>query len=206
MRQVRLVAWASIVALVAAVVGLWATGRLPVRLADVKGALNELPFAAKFGGPFTLTDQNGARFSSKRLDGEPFAIFFGFTLCPEVCPTSLLELTKDIESLGPDADKMNYLFVTVDPERDRPEHLKSYLENFDRRIIGLTGTPEEVSAIARAYRVYYEKVKTKEGYTVNHTATVYLMGRKGQLVSTLAYGEKSDARRKKLRALISGDR
>jgi protein SCO1 len=206
MRTIRLVTWAAIVALVAAIAGLWATGRLPTKLSDVTATLRKLPLAAKFGGPFALTDQTGARFSSKRLDGKPFAIFFGFTLCPEVCPTSLLELTKDIESLGPDADKMNYLFVTVDPERDTPQNLKTYLENFDRRIIGLTGTPQEIADIARAYRVYFEKVKTKDGYTVNHTATIYLMGRQGQLVSTLAYGEKSDTRRRKLRALIEGSR
>lgn len=206
MRTVRLVTWAAIVALVAALAGLWATGRLPARLSDVTAKLGELPLAAKFGAPFTLTDQTGARFSSQRLDGRPFAIFFGFTLCPEVCPTSLLELTKDIEDLGPDADQMNYLFVTVDPERDTAEHLKTYIANFDSRIIGLTGTPKEIADLARAYRVYYEKVKTKEGYTVNHTATIYLMGRKGQLVSTLAYGEKPETRRRKLRALIDGDR
>lgn len=165
--------------------------------------VSELPFAAKFGGPFTLTDHNGEPFSSEKLKGRPFAIFFGFTFCPDVCPTTLLELTKDIETLGPDADKMSYVFVSVDPERDKPEFLKTYLENFDARIIGLTGTPQQVSDLARAYRVYYEKVKTKEDYTVNHTATTYLMGADGELVSTLAYGEKPEMRRRKLRNLIA---
>lgn len=197
MKRVRIIAWAAVAALALAGLGLWATG---VQFKN----LSKLPLAAKFGGPFTLTRADGTRFSSKQLDGKPFAIFFGFTFCPEVCPTSLLELTKDIESLGPDADKMNYIFVSVDPERDTPELLKSYLGSFDPHIIGLTGTPEEIAKVARLYRVYYEKVKTKDDYTINHTATTYLMGPDGELVSTLAYGEKSDVRRAKLRKLVSG--
>jgi protein SCO1 len=199
MKQIRTLAWAAIAALLAIGGVLWAVGFLP-------GKVENLPFAAKFGGPFTLTDQHGQKFSSEALKGKPFAIFFGFTFCPDVCPTTLLELTKDIETLGGDADKMNYVFVSVDPERDQPEYLKTYLENFDRRIIGLTGTPEQIADVARAYRVYYEKVKTKEDYTINHTATTYLMGRNGQLVSTLAYGEKEEMRRRKLKSLIDGAR
>ena len=191
--------WAAIAALIVLMGVVWVSGQIGVKVSD-------LPFAAKFGGPFTLTNHDGKRFSSEQLKGKPFAIFFGFTFCPEVCPTSLLELTKDIEVLGADADKMNYLFVSVDPERDKPEHLKTYIANFDKRIIGLTGTPKEIAELARAYRVYYEKVKTKDGYTINHTATMYLMGRQAQLVSTIAYGEKITTRRRKLRSLIEGNR
>jgi protein SCO1 len=136
------------------------------------------------GGPFELTTHDGKRLSSSELAGTPFAIFFGFTSCPDVCPTTMLELTNVLRRLGPDADRMRYFFVSVDTERDTPEQLKLYLSNFDHRITGLVGTPAEIAAVARAYRVYYEKVPTKDGYTYNHTALLYLMGRDGHLVGT----------------------
>lgn len=197
MQQIRMWAWSAVAIALAIGAAIWAAGGLPKKLSD-------MPLAAKFGAPFELTDQHGKPFSSKKLAGKPFAIFFGFTFCPDVCPTTLLELTKDIESLGKDADKMNYVFVSVDTERDTPDHLKTYIENFDKRIIGLTGSAKAIADLARAYRVYYEKVKTKEDYTINHTATTYLMGADGELVSTLAYGEKADSRRAKLKKLIAG--
>ncbi|HUS97068.1 MAG TPA: SCO family protein [Hyphomicrobiaceae bacterium] len=199
MKRIRYVAWAAI-AVLAIGLGLYVMrGSLPKSLSD-------LPLAAKFGAPFMLTAHDGTRFDSKSLAGKPFAVFFGFTFCPEVCPTSMLELTQAIEALGPDADKMRYLFISVDPARDTPEHLKTYIGNFDKRIIGLTGSEKEIANVARAYRVFYEKVQTKEGYTINHTATIYLMGRNGELVSTLAYQEKAETRVAKLRKLIAGGR
>jgi len=155
------------------------------------------------GGPFKLKTHDGGELSDKDLRGKPFAIFFGFTHCPEVCPTSMLALGELMQRLGPAADKMRYLFVTVDPERDTAAHLSDYLSNFDRRLIGLVGTPEEINAIAKAYRVYYEKVPTSGDYTINHTATVYLMNADGKLAGTLAYGEDMDVSLQKLKRLIA---
>jgi protein SCO1/2 len=163
----------------------------------------QAPFAAGIGGPFELTTHEGKRLSSTQLQGKPFALFFGFTHCPDVCPTTLLELTNAIKALGPDADRMRYLFVSVDPERDTPEHLKVYLSNFDARIVGLVGTPAETAAVAKAYRAVYEKVPSKDGgFTFNHTALVYLMGADGRFAGTLNYQESQDAQLKKLRRLI----
>ena len=155
------------------------------------------------GGPFELTTHDGKRLSSAELKGTPFAIFFGFTFCPDVCPTTMLELTNVLKRLGPDADRMRYFFVSVDTERDNPAHLKLYLSNFDSRIVGLTGTAEEIAAVAKSYRAYYERVPTKDGFTYNHTAIIYLMGRDGKLASTISYQEKEDTQLAKLRRVIA---
>lgn len=111
------------------------------------------------GGPFELVDDNDKPVSDKQLAGKPFAMYFGYTFCPEVCPTTLLDLTRWIKNLGPDADKLNYVFVSIDPERDTPKLLHSYLSSFDRHIRGFTGTPEQIAKIAREYRVYYKKFR-----------------------------------------------
>jgi protein SCO1/2 len=157
---------------------------------------------ASVGGRFSMTTHDGRRLTDMDLRGKPFAIFFGFTQCPDVCPTTMLETANLMEKLGPDADKMRFLFVTVDPERDTPDLLRDYLSSFDNRIIGLRGTPAETDEIVRAYRVYYAKVPTKEGYTINHTATTYLMDADGHLAKTMAFGEDEKSRLKKLRDLI----
>ena len=154
------------------------------------------------GGPFQLTDQDGKPFSSDSLKGKPFALFFGFTHCPEVCPTTLYDLTQDLEALGKDADRMNVVFVTVDPEQDTPELMKTYLSSFDPRIIGLTGTPDEIAAAAKAYRVYYKKVPTESGYTMDHTATIFLMDGQGDFSGASNFQEAQDIRREKLRKLV----
>jgi protein SCO1/2 len=154
------------------------------------------------GGPFRLTNQDGQPFTDENLKGKPFVVFFGFTHCPEVCPTTLYDLTQDFEALGKDADKLQAIFVTVDPARDTPELMKTYLSSFDPRIVGLTGTEEEIAAAARAYKVYYRKVPTESGYTMEHTATLFLMDRKGEFYGTSNFQESDDIRRQKLRQLI----
>jgi protein SCO1/2 len=196
MRMIRYSAWAAIAALVLATGLIVISGNRAANLA-AKPSL-------QIGGPFTLTTHEGKRLSSEELKGKPFAIFFGFTFCPEICPATLLELTQSIAELGKDADKMRYLFVTVDPERDTPEHLALYLSSFDPRIIGLTGTPEEIASVAKAYRIVYEKVPTGDDYTMNHTALVYLMDAKGEMGGVIAYGVPPEMRLKKLRELVAG--
>jgi protein SCO1 len=139
---------------------------------------------ATIGGPFSLTDQNGRTVTDRDLKGHPFLVFFGFTHCPDVCPTALFEVSEIMRALGPDADRVRMLFVTVDPERDTPTTLKDYLSSFDPHLSALTGDPEAVAAMAKAYRVYYKKVPLSEGgYTMDHTAIVYLMNKDGKFVS-----------------------
>ncbi|MCB1505339.1 MAG: SCO family protein [Hyphomicrobiaceae bacterium] len=200
MKKIRLAAWAAI-AVLAVISGVHLLGEAH----KAQQAGRSLPGAAQIGAPFELTRTDGARFSSTSLAGKPYAIFFGFTNCPDICPTTLLEMTNHLKALGARADDLNVLFVSIDPERDTPEHLKLYLSAFDPRIIGLTGTLPEVAAVAKSYRVFYEKVPSKDrsDYTMNHTASVYLMDKTGNLVSTLSFQEPEDARQKKLENLLS---
>lgn len=154
------------------------------------------------GGPFRLTSHEGKPFTDADLKGKPFAVFFGFTHCPEVCPTTLYDLTQDLASLGSDADKLRVAFITVDPAQDTPELMKAYLSSFDPRIVGLTGTDEEIAAVAKAYKIYYRKVPTDNGYTMDHSATIFLMDSKGDFYGTSNFQESEEIRRAKLRQLI----
>lgn len=197
MRMRRLVLWAA-VASVAIALGLHTSGLLPSRLPE----LARMPLAASVGGPFELTAHDGKRFSSASLAGKPFALFFGFTQCPDICPTTLLEMSNHLTRLGDKARDLHVIFVTVDPERDTPQHLAAYLKNFDPRIVGLTGTAAEIATAVKAYRAVYEKVATSGGYTMNHTALVYLMDAHGQLASTLTFQEPEATQRQKLQRLV----
>jgi protein SCO1/2 len=140
--------------------------------------------AAAIGGPFSLVDQNGRTVTDKDLRGHPFLVFFGFTHCPDVCPTSLFEISEVLGKLGPDAEKVSALFVTIDPERDTPAAMKDYLSSFNPRFVGLTGDPAAIAAVAKEYRVYVKKVPLDNGdYTMDHTALVYLMDKDGRFVT-----------------------
>ena len=197
MTNIRRAAWA-VVALVLAGWGLHAlVGQDLLRRKD-----GSLLGSVKIGAPFRLTTQTGRPFDSAELKGSPYVLFFGFTQCPDVCPTTLLEMTQHLQALGADADKLKVLFVTVDPERDTIQLLKDYLSAFDSRIIGLTGTPAEIAAVAGSYRAYYERVPTKDGYTMNHAASVYMMDGDGQFAGTFNFQEKSEIQRDKLRRLL----
>lgn len=155
------------------------------------------------GGPFKLAATTGETIDSTALKGQPFAVFFGFTHCPEVCPTTLYEMSSTLAKLGDDAKDFKVFLVTVDPERDTLDFMKSYLTSFDPRIIGLRPSAEELAQIAKAYRVLYEKAPTSDGeYTMNHTALVYLMDREGRFFGTLDYEETSEMRLTKLRRLL----
>jgi len=148
------------------------------------------------GGPFTLSDQNGRTVTSDSLKGKPTLIYFGFTYCPDVCPTSLLLMETALEKLGPDAaKKVNLVFITIDPERDTPKLLKGYVENFGPTFIGLTGTPQQIADVARAYRVYYQKVPGKNGgpYLMDHSSIVYLLDRNGRFVTHFTHEAKAEA-------------
>ena len=141
------------------------------------------------GGPFQLVDQDGRTVDQTMLDGKWSLVFFGFTYCPDFCPTTLTALEATKRQLGDRAKDVQIVFITVDPERDTPQALKDYLssDGFPQGVIGLTGTPEQVKAAADVYRAYYQKVGEGEGYTMNHSLTVYLMGPDGRFRSALAH-------------------
>jgi len=144
------------------------------------------PQGAGVGGPFTLTNQAGQTVTERVLE-KPGAtlVFFGFTYCPDVCPTALFEITQLYKALGPKGDRLRTLFITVDPERDTPELLRDYISSFDPRIIGLTGTPEQLAAALKSYRGYARKVPLEgNNYTMDHTALVYLMDSKGRFIES----------------------
>jgi len=148
------------------------------------GGVSKVAQPAAIGGPFQLTDQNGKAVTDKNLKGKPTLIFFGYTHCPDVCPTSLFEISEVLRAMGKDADKVNAVFISVDPERDTPATMKDYLSSFDPHLEGLSGDPAETAKVITSYRVYAKKVPTKDGdYTMDHTALIYLMDRDGRFVS-----------------------
>jgi len=158
---------------------------------------------AAIGGPFKLTDQNGQAVSDQDLHGRPFLVFFGFTHCPDVCPTTLFEVSEILRALGRDADRTRALFITVDPERDTPSVMKDYLSSFDPHLWGLSGDPAAIAAIAKGYRVYYKKVPLDQGgYTMDHTAIVYLMDKDGRFVSPFSLKRTAEAAAADLRRYL----
>ncbi len=155
------------------------------------------------GGPFRLTTHEGKTLTNEDLKGTPYVAFFGFTHCPDVCPTALWNLSELLKALGPDGNKLKVLLISVDAERDKPELLATYLQSFDPRIIGLTGTEEQVAETVRAFKTFVRKVPLKDGeFTFDHIATIYLMDCKGEFFSALDLHEPEEARLAKLRRLI----
>lgn len=141
------------------------------------------------GGPFSLIDHTGKRRTDEDFRGKVMLIYFGFTYCPDICPTDLQNIGLALDQLGPAADKAQPLFITVDPERDTAEHLKEYLSLFHPRIIGLTGDAIAVGAAAEAFKVYHVRVSGKgDEYTIDHTAFVYLIGPDGNYLGFLPPG------------------
>jgi protein SCO1/2 len=170
-----------------------------------QGAVKTLPQSAlAIGGPFTLVDAHDAVVTQRDFLGKPSAIFFGYTHCPDVCPTTLMDLTELMKAMGPAADKLNVAFVTVDPERDTPAELANYLSSFDPRIRGLTGTDAQIAAIAKAYQVYYKRVPDAvgAGYSMDHTASVFLMNANGGFAGTLSFEEDPKTSLAKLERLV----
>jgi protein SCO1/2 len=155
-----------------------------VLLLTGRGGAPSLPQVAAIGGPFSLTDQNGRTVTDQDLKGRPFLVFFGYTNCPDFCPTTMFEISEVLRALGPDAGRTRALFISVDPARDTQAALKDYLSSFDPNITALTGEPDAIAAVAKAYRAYYRKVPLKDGgYTMDHLVLVYLMDKDGRFVS-----------------------
>lgn len=139
---------------------------------------------SSIGGPFRLVDQDGKTVTERDFAGKPFLVFFGFTHCPDVCPTTLFDVSEVMRALGRDADRTAALFVSVDPQRDTPAVLKDYLSSFDPHVRGATADADGLAAVAKTFRVYYRKVPTEgDDYTMDHTALVYLMDKHGRFVA-----------------------
>jgi protein SCO1/2 len=198
LKRIRIVLWA---ACAIPLLALLAVGILELtNRSNGVGALQ----ASGIGGPFKLASSAGGDLSSEDLKGKPFIIFFGFTRCPEVCPTTLSDISSWLDALGPDGKEIKALFVSIDPERDSVAAMKDYLSSFSDQIIGLTGTPDQIAGVAKEYRIYYAKHPLKDGdYTMDHSAMIYLMDRQGKLVGTLTYGDKKDEAVAKLRRLLA---
>lgn len=157
---------------------------------------------ATIGGPFTLTGSDGKPFPSSRLNGRPAAIFFGFTNCPDVCPTTLARLVKLRRQLGAGDEALSIVFITVDPERDGPADVGSYGSLFSAAVIGLTGSPADIERVKKQFGVFSQKVEQPGGgYSVDHTATVFLMDRNGRFVATLSPEEGDGVALEKLKRL-----
>lgn len=145
---------------------------------------------ALVGGPFTLTDHTGREVTEKTFLGKYMLVFFGFTFCPDICPTELQVITAALDQMGPAGEVIQPVFITIDPARDTPEVLKAYVSNFGPRLLGLTGTPEQIAAAAKAYRVYYAKAANSgadENYVMDHSTIIYLMGPDGRFVRHMPY-------------------
>ena len=157
------------------------------------------------GGPFALIDQNGARRTDADFRGQFMLVYFGFTYCPDVCPTDLQQMGMAVDQLGPAGDAVQPIFITVDPERDTPEHLKDYVAMFHPRFVGLTGDASAIKEAARIYRAYFAKVELeKSDYTVDHSAFIYLMGRNGEYLGFFPPGTPADILVGTLKPLVAG--
>jgi protein SCO1/2 len=166
------------------ILGAFAAGMTAALLVLMLMGRGNAPAPSAIGGPFQLIDQTGRAVTEQDLKGKPSLIFFGFTHCPDICPTTLFEVSEILGALGEEAARVNALFVTVDPERDDAAQLKLYLSSFHPVLRGLTGSPENIAAMLKAYRVYSRKVPLKDGgYTMDHTALVYLLDREGRFVA-----------------------
>ena len=170
---------------------------LPERASSVGHAL--------VGGPFTLTDQSGKGVTDKDFRGRYLLVFFGFTNCPDVCPSALQVMAAALDKLGPKGQKVTPLFITVDPERDTPAQLATYVKSFHPRLVGLTGTPAEIEAVTKAYRVYVKKVpdpKSSAGYSFDHSAIIYLMGPDGDYLAHFTHASNVDTMAERLAKLL----
>ncbi len=196
MKNIRIALWGAVLVL------LGVMGWLTMELTKSRDQMVE----EVYGVPFQLVAQNGQPITEKAFQGKPTALFFGFTHCPEVCPTTLFELNGWMEKIDPAGDKMQAYFFSVDPERDTPEILNQYVSNVSKRITGITGTPDKIADTLKGYRIYAKKVPVDEkdpngDYTMDHTASVILLDAKGRFAGTIAYGENPDVAVQKLQNL-----
>jgi cytochrome oxidase Cu insertion factor (SCO1/SenC/PrrC family) len=158
--------------------------------------------AALVGGPFTLVNQDGKTVTEKDFLGRYMLVFFGYTYCPDICPTELQVMTAALEAMGEEGKKIQPVFISVDPARDTPEIMKSYVENFSGGLVGLTGTPEQIAGAAKAYRAYYAKAGEGEDYKMDHSTIIYLMGPDGKFVKHFTFTSDAAKLAQELKALV----
>lgn len=206
-RRLRLIRRISIIfcgLILAAVVVVIAERRLSQSAFET--ASSETSTKIKIGGPFTLMDHRGKQVTQADFSGKHTLIFFGYTFCPDVCPTSLSEISTALDGIGDKADQVVPLFVTVDPARDTAERLKDYVSHFHKNIVGLTGTEAQIKQAADAYRVYYAKVPSEGGkpdeYFMDHSSIIYLMGPDGQFKFHFSHQTDGDTIAAKLKTLL----
>jgi protein SCO1/2 len=185
-----------------------ALGWFPVMLAGCAphGAAAAQSGVPAIGGPFSLVDQDGKPVDQHVLDGKWSVVFFGYTYCPDFCPTTLTTLGKAMETLGPKAKDAQVVFITVDPARDTPAALKTYLSSrvFPKNIVGLTGTDAQIAQVAKGYKVFYQKAGTGPNYTMDHSTALYVMDPKGNFHSVIADGLTPDQDAQQISAAMSG--
>jgi protein SCO1/2 len=170
----------------------------------IKDADNQYMSGMEIGDPFRLINHNGDVITDAAMSGKPTAVFFGFTHCPEVCPTTLYELASWLDALGDDGKDINSYFITIDPERDTPQVMKSYVENFTDRIVGITGSPKDVLKLAKSWHVYWKKIPLDDDdYTMDHSASIFLVDAKGHFKGTISFGENPEIALQKLKNLAS---
>jgi protein SCO1/2 len=163
-----------------------------------------LATAVDFGAPFTLTDYNGDPITEAAFQGAPSLLFFGFTRCPEICPTTVYDIDTWLLDLGEDAKDVRAYFISVDPERDTPEFLAEYLKPQSDRVIGITGTPEDVWEMARSWRVYWQKRPLGDGeYTLDHFASIYVLDPQGRVRDKISYGEDPASAKAKILSAVN---
>lgn len=202
MRKLRFFLWIAVVLVAGLTVALFASDEVRDLAFGTSGGGEGV---AAIGGPFEMVDHTGEPVTQDDFVGQPAAYFFGFTHCPDVCPTTLYELAGWMQDLEGEADNVQVVFVTVDPERDGPDEMARYVQSFGDRITGLTGTAEQVGEMTDAWRVHVRKVPLEDDeegdYTVDHTASVFLMDSDNRFFGTIAFGEDGDSARAKLRRL-----
>ena len=198
LRTLRILLWILVVVALAGVT------LLLLRAPNGNGAATVRTTSVSFGGPFTLTGGDGKQFSSSRLNGRPHAIFFGFTNCGDVCPTTLGRLAKLRRELGEGDQSFDILFITIDPKRDGPKEVGQYATLFNTPIIGLTGSPAQIDQVKKQYGIHAEVVPGHDDhYDVDHTSSVLLFGRDGKLAGTISPEEADSAALDKLRRIIA---
>ena len=172
------------------------------------GGNGPITSTVKIGGPFALTDHTGARVSEETFRGKLLLIYFGYGYCPDVCPTELANMAAALDALGKKGDAVTPMFITVDPERDTVKFLSEYVTQFHPRFVGLTGSGEEIAAVAKQYRVFYQKASDPSAtdYLMNHSSFVYLMGRGGEFLTMFRGATKPEAMAETISAYIERDR
>jgi len=205
LKRIRTVAWVLVAVLgflsASIFLGWWKIDG-PGSRQSQSAPLQEIPGVPQIGGAFSLINHKGERVSEKTFLGRPKLVFFGFTHCPDICPTTLLEITNRLQKLGSGADRIQVLFISADPERDSPSQMAEYISSFDPRIVGLTGSQAEVDAVAKAYRAIARRVPNAEGgYTVDHTASVFMMDSNDRLVGLIDFHEQDAMALAKMRRL-----